>query len=359
MKRCEVCEIKIPEDYINLLCDGCYQKHIEIIERQKAEVARVQHEEMLKNPSSPQHPDNLASNSPVEPSDEPASTGTLPSTENQTTVKIRPKNAQGILDPAYETNPEADDKNQILANLAQFIYTHRDSDHPKGAKKGILLYYPQRNMYTFVRNYCLKKSLAHPQSPANGGKHIWKPKVVDVGCGSGVGANIISQEADFVWGIDKNEWSIEFAKEAFTREKNSIYYTPQLTFDVFDVVGDSRETMKFDAVVMIEVIEHIEDVDAFLRAVIKKFTKRDKRGDAHVPNESTDFFISTPNRNSPKIRKDKPENIYHVREWTAFEIHALLKEYFEEVELMNTKGEPITTDAVDDVVFAKCTHPRV
>lgn len=342
MKVCERCNTKLPDYYVNLLCDKHYEVYLEEEKVAKEERMKVAQEEVLKNPSSPVHPDRLVDISPV-----------------QDKTLYGPNSRQGIQDDAYQTNPEADDKNQVLANLAQFIYTHRDSDHPKGSKKGILLYYPQRNMYNFIRNYCLKRSVSHPQSPANGGKHIWKPKVVDVGCGSGVGANIISQEADFVWGIDKNEWSIEFAKEAFTREKNSIYYTPQLTFDVFDIVNDSRETMKFDIVVMIEVIEHIEDVDTFLRAVIKKFTKKDKRGDVHVPNEATEFFISTPNRNSPKIRKDHPENPYHVREWTAQEFHDMMLHYFEEVEMMNTKGEPIPVDAPDDVVFVKARHPKI
>ena len=240
-----------------------------------------------------------------------------------------------------------DDKNQILANLAQFIYTH----DPKKGRKGKLLWYPQRNMYNFIKNYCMEKVKSHPQFP----KQIWKPHIVDVGCGSGVGTNILSQEAHFVWGIDKNEWSIEFAKEAFTREKNQIYYSTQVSFDVFDIMVDTRLTTQFDIVVAIEVIEHIYDTDKFLRS-IQRFTRKDKKSNVHIPN-ATEFFISTPNRNSPKIKKDKPENIYHVREWNGIEFKELLLKYFEKVEFFDNKGVSIADDAKDDIILAKCIYP--
>ena len=255
----------------------------------------------------------------------------------------------GILDPAYVENPEMDDKNQILANLAQFIYSH----DPAKKRAGKLLWYPQRNMYTFIRNYARSKIMSHPQYP----KQIWKPHIVDVGCGSGVGSNVISQEAHFVWGIDKNEWSIEFAREAFTRERNNIYYSGQVTFDVFDIMVDTRQIAQFDFVVAIEVVEHIKDINKFLNAC-KRFTRLDKKRSCYVPN-ATEFFFSTPNRNFHKIRKDRPENIYHVREYTSQEIVSLLQKHFEGVELMNQKGELIPVDTVvDEVVLAKCRYPK-
>jgi len=210
-------------------------------------------------------------------------------------------------------------------------------------------------MYQFIKNYMMRRAVEHPQFP----KYIWKPNVVDVGCGSGVGSNILSQEANFVWGIDKNEFSIEFAKEAFTREKNKVYYTPQISFDIVDIMSDNREFMKFDYVVAIEVIEHIYDTHQFLRQLIGKFTKRDKRGNAHI-EPPTEFFISTPNRAHPKIRKDKPQNMYHVREWTGVEFDSFMRQYFERVEFLNQKGEPVlATSAVDQVLLVKCWHPKI
>lgn len=322
-KKCQICQNPIPDDYVNLLCIPCYDKQTSEQELKKKQEEEDRIAQAKKNPESAINPNQVQTRQAV----------------------------QGILDPNYQTNPEADDKDQILANLAQFIYSH----DPKRGRKGKLLWYPQRNMYNFIKNYCMKRVMAHPQYP----KHIWKPSIVDVGCGSGVGSNIMSQEADFVWGIDKNEWSIEFAKEAFERQKNGIYYSGQLTFDVFDIMKDTRDTMKFDIVTAIEVIEHIEDAEGFLRNIITKFTKRDKKGNCHIPAEATEFFISSPNRNFKKIRKDKPANIFHVREYTAQEFVTLLRQYFEEVILMNQKGESIPEDSsADEVIFAKCIYPK-
>jgi len=348
-KKCERCGAPLPDDFGNLLCF----EHYTALEEETAKLnteRKIQMEaELLKNPESPTHPEVVEPLNPA-PGEVPpvgAVTATLPEQEQ---VACDHSNC-GILDPNYKENPEQDDKDQVLANLAQFIYTHRDKEHPKGRKHGILLYYPQRNMYNFVKNYCMKKAVSHPQYP----KYIWKPKIVDVGCGSGVGSNILSLEADMVWGIDKNSFSIEFAKEAFTREKNGIYYSSQVTFDEIDLMNDNRQFMAFDVVVSIEVAEHIADIHGYLTQ-LKRFTKRDKRG-AVIKDQGTEFFISTPNRNSAKIRKDRPENVFHVREWTSQEFKALLLKHFEQVELMNDKGEPVPDDSDHQIIFAKCSWP--
>ena len=338
-KKCERCGSPIPDDYINLLCPECYNAITLEHELRDKEVQEQMKEEILKNPNAPTNPKNTAETAPV-------------SEQKTPQVEIKPEpnqdNKFGITDPNYQENPEMDDKDQILANLAQFIYTH----NPIKKMKGKLLWYPTRNMYTYIKNQCIKKVQAHAQFD----KQIWKPNIVDVGCGSGVGSNILSQEAHFVWGIDKNEWSIEFAQEAFTREKNGIYYSPQVTFDLFDIMTDSRQVMQFDIVVAIEVIEHIYDTDKFLRA-LQRFTKKDKKGNVHV-NPPTEFYISTPNRNSKKIRKDKPANTFHVREYTSQEYKALLLKYFEQVELFDNTGKPVADDCVDDLVLAKCVYPK-
>lgn len=341
-KVCERCGRKLPDDFTNLLCEEHYAALLKEQEERDKAAKEQRDAEILKNPDNPTHPDNLTETVPV--------SGEAPEAVQRPTEVVCDHSNCGILDPNYKENPEADDKNQVLANIAQFIYTHRDSDHPKGRKHGILLYYPQRNMYNFIKNYCIKQATSHPQYP----KHLWKPKIVDVGCGSGVGSNILSQEADFVWGIDKNEWSIEFAKEAFTREKNGLYYSPQVTFDIIDIMTDNREFQAFDVVTAIEVIEHIWDVHGFLTN-IKRFAKKDKKGQV-IKDHGTVFFISSPNRNNQKIRKDRPENPYHVREWKSEELKALLLRHFEQVDLMNHTGEPVPDDTTEQVIFAKCTN---
>lgn len=312
MKQCDVCKNEIPEDFGNLLCLECYDKQVKEIEQRKAD----EEEERKKMGMEAIAPTNA------------------PKTEPEKATK---PTKNGITEPEYKENPQMDDKPQWEANIVQF------------AKSKILLWKAQRWMYTHIKDYMLEKVMEHPQYP----KYIWKPKVVDVGSGIGVGSNIMSQEADMVWGIDKNEMSVEFAQQAFTRTKNNIYYSSQVTFDRIDIIKDTREFLKFDIVVGIEIIEHIDDYKLFLETIIKKFDKK-KEG-----YEATEYFISTPNRNNKNILNDHPQNKYHVREWTQEEFVAVLSEYFENVEIMNAKGEPVGDKNDHTPILAKCSGVKV
>lgn len=295
MKQCDVCGKEIPEDYGNLLCD----EHYKLVEEESKRLTEQEKVEKSKD------------------------------------IVEQPYNKNGITDPNYQENPEAEDKEQWAANVALF------------QRNGVLLWKNSRWMYEHIKNHMLQKTLAHTQYP----KFIWRPSVVDVGCGTGVGANILSLEADFVWGIDKNERSVLFAKE-WERVKNGIYYSSQLTFDNIDIMKDTREFKKFDIVVSIEVIEHIDDYKGFLSTIIQKFDKR------KLGYEGTEYFISTPNRNNKSIHKDRPYNKYHVREWTSEEFHAVLSEFFQNVHLMNAKGVPTEIHTEHTPLLAHCTAAK-
>ena len=309
-KKCDVCLVQIPDDYGNLLCFPCYDKQTKEIDQRKAE-------EVATKPV----PETL-----------------------QNAEQVKP--AFGIEDEHYHENPEKEDKEQWTANIIQF------------EKSGKLLWHPTRFMYEHIKTFCMERALKHPQYP----KYIWKPKIVDVGCGSGVGSNILSQEADFVWGIDKNVNSIKFAQEAFTRVKTGIYYSSQLTFDVFDITKDNRQTMQFDVVVAIEIFEHIYDIETFMKNMIGKFAKKDKSG-KFDREDGTIFFISTPNRNNEQISKERPINQYHVREMTSGELVKFLSQFFEVVELANAKGEPIPPQEYETTkhtpILARCSFPKL
>lgn len=323
-KHCEVCQIEIPSDFVNLLCVECYNRQVKEIEQKKQEELETKaiDEPSGKAAESLENPQLEAVQAPTMPQDEPKA-------PNLTLTTSFNKN--GITDPNYQENPEMEDKEQVAANLTLF------------QRNGVLLWHPTRTIYQFIYNHCIKKSTSHPQYP----KFIWKPTIVDVGCGSGVGSNILSQEADFVWGIDKNAQSIKFAKEAFTRVKNGIYYNAQVSFDEFDVVKENRETMKFDIVCCIEVIEHIDDYKTFLKQLVTKF-------DTKNPNNPTEYFFSTPNRNNKSISKIRPENKYHVREWTGTELHAVLSEFFRDIEFFSSAGEPTSIDTNHTPLLVKC-----
>lgn len=315
MKLCDVCKTEIPESYGNLLCMECYNK-------QSAEIEQKKRDEKADR-------DKRVSDTPEH----------LKEAQRASMSDLKPTDRS--VPPEYIENPEQPDKPQWEANIVQF------------AKSGQLLYKPTRTMYEFIKTWCMRSVMEHPQYP----KFIWKPTIVDVGCGCGAGSNILSQEADFVWGIDKNLKSIQFAQEAFSRQKNGVYYNSQVTFDQWDIIKDNRAHMVFDVVVAIEIFEHIEDYATFLKQIIK-FAKQ-KKGVYNVASGPTQFFISTPNRNNQHISDDKPKNKYHVRENTLEEFVAVLSKYFEKIEILDSLGRPVGDKKDHTPILAKVSLPKI
>ena len=322
-KVCDVCKNKVPDSFMNLLCYECYDRQVKEIEMRKkdeeeAKLAVIDVLPQITLPVVPQEESKIEVATRTTP--------TIPARNN------------GITDPNYQENPEMEDKNQVAANIAQFN------------KTGLLLWHSTRMMYEFIKNYCITKSTSHVQYP----KFIFKPQIVDIGSGCGVGSNVLSQEADFVWGIDKNENSVKFAQEAFTRVKNGIYYNAQVTFDRIDIMTDNREFQKFDICTIIEVIEHVSDHRTFLTNIIKKFDRR-KTG-----YEATEYFISTPNRNNKRIQKDRPFNPYHTKEFTSEEFFVVLSEFFTNIKFYSAAGEPIEgITTTHTPLLAQCSGAKI
>lgn len=344
-KKCERCNIEIPEDYQNLLCDNCYK----IVESENLRLKQREDEEReaMKDDTSPEEESpaevnfepkiHLSVIEEVEKKLEEAERKGLPAImvgePGSNTVEIIKVGESSISDPNYQENPEMEDKEQWLTNITQF------------QKTGVLLYHHTRWMYEFIRGEMLKWTQGRIQWP----KYIWGPMVVDVGCGAGVGTNVLSEEAQFAWGIDKNEKSIKFAKESFTRNLNRLYYSSELKFDQLDILEDTREFMKFDFIVSIETIEHIFDYEKFLTILTKKLGK-----------PTSTWYISTPNRNNKTISNIRPANKYHIREWTSSEYLNVLSAYFDKVDFFSAAGEPIEDkeNTTHTPILAKCLNPK-
>lgn len=295
-KICERCNIQIPDDFINALCLECYP-----VVAQENEAKKKMAEEELKARGVP-----LAE-------------------------ELHQKEAQPhspISDPNYKPNP-VKDIDMLARNFTLYM------------KTGSWLWGPTKGMYEFIRNSFIDIVKSHPQYP----KFIWKPLVCDIGCGTGLGSNILSQEADFVWGIDKNEGAIKFAAEMFARLKNNIYYTPEIRFDVIDIENPPPNIdMKFDCAVAVEVFEHLQDPECLLRFI------------KHILYPHGIAWVSTPNRNNQHIGQDHPTNKFHVQELTSQEFVAVLKKYFKDIQLYNSKGEPCGEDTTHTPILALCRN---
>lgn len=219
---------------------------------------------------------------------------------------------------------------------------------------GLVMPAPQRRIYEKVRDLLVEDVKRWRGFP----KQIRRPTVVDVGCGIGIGSNILSQEAEFVWGIDSNDETISFARQLFERPKNNIYYTPQVTFDTIDAMNEPREFAEFDYVTCIEVIEHIpSDQSEGLMKFLNRFVKKDKKGAPLDGEERTKIYLSTPNRNHPNLQKDTPRNEHHCFEPTAAEMYEFLTKHYRHVTVLNSEFEPQELSTTDSPLVYKLEIP--
>jgi 2-polyprenyl-3-methyl-5-hydroxy-6-metoxy-1,4-benzoquinol methylase len=137
--------------------------------------------------------------------------------------------------------------------------------------------------------------------------------VLDAGCGEGFGTVLLAETARRVTGIDYSPAAVAAAWTA--------YRAPNLEFRRLDVNELLGLDLRFDVVTNFQVIEHLPDPPAFLRAVRSAL-----RPDGVL-------VLTTPNRLT-----STSENPYHLREYTADELATLLRPLFGSVELRSMIG---------------------
>ncbi|MCU0839328.1 MAG: bifunctional 2-polyprenyl-6-hydroxyphenol methylase/3-demethylubiquinol 3-O-methyltransferase UbiG [Rhodospirillales bacterium] len=86
-------------------------------------------------------------------------------------------------------------------------------------------------------------------------------RVLDVGCGGGLVAEGLARLGAETTGIDASETSIAVARRHAEQEGVAVTYECAVPEDL------AARQLVFDAVVSMEVVEHVADVDAFLRAI--------------------------------------------------------------------------------------------
>lgn len=137
--------------------------------------------------------------------------------------------------------------------------------------------------------------------------------VVDAGCGEGFATRTLTETAASVTGLDYSADAIEFCRKTWT--------DPKLSFRQTNLTEAPEEGEAFDVVLNFQVVEHIEDPRPFLKGLRARLA------------EGGQLVLTTPNR-----LRSFSENPYHVREYTAEELRALLEEVFSSVELKGIKG---------------------
>lgn len=136
-------------------------------------------------------------------------------------------------------------------------------------------------------------------------KHIAGKSVLDIACGTGKGSSMMAEAgAAKVLGADIDPDAVRYAKH---RHKQ-----PNLSYAVADATTFVSDE-KFDVIVSFETIEHLNDVESFLKNINANL----KPGGM--------FFVSTPL--ASKDIDTKPHNIYHVQEWGLHKFQEVVAEF--------------------------------
>ena len=146
------------------------------------------------------------------------------------------------------------------------------------------------------------------------GARVAGRRVLDMACGEGYGAEVLSRSARSVIGVDANPEAFEHARLRYRRQNLSF------ARGMVELFG---EPSSYDVVVFLQTIEHVADPGA----VLGHFRRLLAPGGV--------AYVSTPNvlRLAPPgaARSDNP---WHIREYRASEFEALCRSIFDVVELL-------------------------
>lgn len=132
-------------------------------------------------------------------------------------------------------------------------------------------------------------------------------RVLDVGCGIGYGMNLLSIKAKEVYGVDVDKKAVAYCSDQLLGKNPKIKELKD-----YDGYHLPYEDKFFDVVTCVDVLEHVEDYDAFLDELVRVAKKT--------------VVLDTPNRRPEYTNPDgTPKNYWHLREWKAEELREILK----------------------------------
>ena len=146
--------------------------------------------------------------------------------------------------------------------------------------------------------------------------HVAGKDILDVGCGTGYGANLLADKARSVTAVDLSETGIAIASRTYNK--------PNLSFRVMDASDLSFfGEESFDLVYSSQCIEHVVEYEKFVSEVFRVL----KRGGT--------FIVTTPNSDLyvPGVVP------FHFKEFTADEFSNLLGKFFKNVHMYGVFGD--------------------
>ena len=163
-------------------------------------------------------------------------------------------------------------------------------------------------------------------------KHVMRllgdsDRVLEIGCGSGVGAVFLAQKCSHVTGIDVKKVEIEEAKKI--KRRNNVAFLQKDFFDL-PAVG------KWDAIIAMDVIEHLQP------KILKKFLKKTRQ---HLTPKGL-VFLGTPSKASWPLQGPLSQ-ASHEKCYTQAELSKLLHQSFRRVLIFGMIDEVLQTSHAD------------
>lgn len=163
-------------------------------------------------------------------------------------------------------------------------------------------------------------------------------KVLDVACGAGYGADLLSETAESVIGGDISPETIAYCR---------LHY-PNPGFFVFDICDIPYLENSYDIIVSFETIEHIKDGRLFLSEIVR------------VLKEDGKLIISCP-------LGGNCGNPYHLIYYQKGTFELVLKKYFDEVKMLYQRKGEFFEDSISpeyhetftgEYAMAICSKPK-
>lgn len=143
-------------------------------------------------------------------------------------------------------------------------------------------------------------------------------RLLDVGSGEGYGSTIARDWVAEYRGVDVSADSVAHAQRQ--------YGGPTVHFDHYAGSTLPYADALFDVMTSFQVIEHVVDVGTYLSEI-----RRVAAPKAHI-------LITTPNRRLRLADGERPWNRYHLREYDAEGLRAVLLSAFPDVEIFGIRG---------------------
>lgn len=154
---------------------------------------------------------------------------------------------------------------------------------------------------------------SHFQRYRFAGQFVSGRRVLDAGCGVGYGSKMLAEfGAMEVVAVDIAEEALSIARRSFTHP--AVHYVQD------DLESLATQNSRFDVIVALESFEHLQRPGDFLRRA------------AELLCPSGVLICSTP-RGAGANSSHKPENRYHVAEYTSAEFAALLAMNFSDTRI--------------------------